>query len=89
VLVLTGCRGAGPGRGFGGSGDGAAPATTQQSRTEGPAPASAGTAPGGREPTSDDLTAVDRDLSALSTADAMIGSDLNAAASEAAQPDNG
>jgi hypothetical protein len=96
VLALTGCRGAGQGAGSGAIGNGTAPAAgpsaTRQSPGGGAGVAAEGTAPsdgtGGGSATGD-LAAVDRDLEGLSSADAAVGSDLDAAASDAAQPDNG
>jgi hypothetical protein len=92
VLALTGCRGglpqgAGTGAGAGGSGDGAMPVATQQSGTMGSG--SGGAAGGTGGSASGELGAVDQDLAGLSSADGAVGSDLGAAASEGAQPDNG
>jgi hypothetical protein len=101
VLALTGCRGAGRVADSGVAGNGTAPAAGPSATHQGPGGgagvAGAGTAPsdgtGGGSAAggsaAGDLAAVDRDLEGLSSADAAVGSDLDAAASDAAQPDNG
>jgi hypothetical protein len=92
VLALTGCRGGltrGAGTGAGGSADGATPVATQQSGAAGSGSGSGSAAGGSGGSASGDLGAVDQDLAGLSSVDGAVGSDLGAAVSEGAQPDNG
>jgi hypothetical protein len=90
VLMLTGCRPAGSDGGSSGTGGGAAPTVTQQPPVAGTTGAGEGRAKtGGGGPATGDLAKVNRDLEELASADDAVGSDLGAAASDAAQPDNG
>ena len=91
VLGLAGCRDGGMARSSHAR-DGATTPTMAQRSGNGPAPSEAGTATGqgsGGHGSDGDLARVDQDLEAISSADEAIGSDLGAASSAAAQPDNG
>ncbi|HET9657290.1 MAG TPA: hypothetical protein VFP72_18200 [Kineosporiaceae bacterium] len=88
VLALTGCRG---GRPAGADASGPAPVVSTGAAVTGPASGADGSGaggPGASGPGGVDPTGIDQDLAGLSSVDAGIGADLDAAASDAARPDN-
>jgi len=97
AVTLAGCRAGGPFTGQG-AGDPAGSASTRQPAANA-SPVSPATIPGGSGATGSaggratvpapDLAGIDRDLSGLSSADDSVHADLDAAASDSAQPDNG
>jgi hypothetical protein len=90
VVALTGCRGAGQAIG-GGSGDAAGVTPAASTQAGGAVGAGAGSSAGtaGAGPAASDPAGIQQDLSGLASVDSGVGSELDSAASDAAQADNG